>query len=119
MKLPTPEVVKQCGVHAEQRRLAGGIHRALLCGQQARDSAEQGGLAGAIPSDDADNVAVVDHKRDAADRVDFPDRDPALPPDQPHQRGRRGALVAARAIDAVDHVEIVDHDGRVSHGATH
>ena len=64
----------------------------------------------------ADHVAVVDHERDAADGVDFPDGDPALPLDQAHQRGGRGSLVTARAVDAVDHVQVVDHDGRVSHG---
>jgi hypothetical protein len=113
------EVVEQCGVHAEQRRLAGGVHGAPLRGKKPGDGAQQRGLAGTVPADDAHHVAVVDDERDAADGVDFPDRDPALPPDQPHQRGGRGPLVTACAVHAVDHVQVVDHDGRISHGATH
>jgi len=110
------EVVEQRGVHAQQRRLARGVNGAALRGEQSGDGAQQRGLARPVPADDSDHVAVVDHERDAADRVDFPDGDPALPPDQPHQRRRGGSLVAARAVDAVDHVQVVDHDGRISHG---
>jgi hypothetical protein len=115
----TGEVVEQRGVHAEQGRLARGIHRAALSGQEPGDGAKQGGLTRPVPADYADHVTVIDDERDAADRVNFPDGDPALPPDQTHQGRGRGPLVTARAVDAVDHVQVVDHDGRVSHGATH
>jgi len=110
------EVVEQRGVHAEQRRLAGGVHGALLRGQEPGDGTEQRGLAGTVPADHADHVTVVDDERDAPDRVDFPDRDAALPPDQAHQGRGSGPLVATRAVDTVDHVQVVDHDGRISHG---
>jgi len=113
------EVVEQRGVHAEQCRLAGGVHRAALRGQEPGDGTQQRGLARPVPPDDAYHVAVVDHERDAADRVDFPDGDPALPPEQAHEGRGRGPLVTARAVDAVDHVQVIDHDGRVSHGDTH
>ena len=111
------EVVKQRGVHAQQGRLARGVDGALLGREQAGDGPEQGGLAGAVPADDPDHVAVADHEGDAADGVDFPDGDPALPLDQAHQRRGGGALVAAGPVNAVNHVQVVDHDGRVSHGA--
>jgi PAS domain S-box-containing protein len=39
------EVVEQRGVHAEQRRLAGGVHRALLRGQEPGNGTQQRGLA--------------------------------------------------------------------------
>jgi PAS domain S-box-containing protein len=39
------EVVEQRGVHAEQRRLAGGVHRAALRGKKPGDGAQQRGLA--------------------------------------------------------------------------
>ena len=42
---------------------------------------------------------------------------PSLALDQPHQRRGGGALVAAGPVNAVNHVQVVDHDGRVSHGA--
>src|SRR6185437_4422963 len=45
------------------------------------------------------------------DRVHLADRRAALALDHPHERGRRGALVAARAVDAVDHVQVVDDHG--------
>jgi hypothetical protein len=109
------EVVKQRGIHPEQRRLAGGINGAALGRKQPGDGAQQGGLARPVPSDHAHHVTVIDDERDAADRVDFPDGHPALPPDQAHQRRGGGSLVAARAVNAVDHMQVVDHDGRVSH----
>jgi PAS domain S-box-containing protein len=111
------EVVEQGGVDAQQRRLARGVDGALLGREQPGDGAEQGRLAGAVPADDPDHVAVAGDEGDAADRVDLPDGDPALPLDQAHQRRGGGALVAACAVNAVDHVQVIDHDGRVSHGA--
>jgi hypothetical protein len=111
------EVVEQGGVHAQQRRLARSVDGPLLGREQAGDGPQQGGLAGAVPADDADHVAVVDHEGDAADGVDLTDGDPALPLDQAHQRRGGGALVAAGPVNAVNHVQVVDHDGRVSHGA--
>jgi hypothetical protein len=113
------EVIEQRGVNAEQRRLAGCVDRALLSGQEAGDGAQQRGLARTVPADDTDHVTVVNDERDAADGVDFPDRDAALPLYQAHHGRGRGPLVAPRAVDAVNHVKVVDHDGRVSHGATH
>ena len=111
------EVVEQGGVHAEQRRLARGVDSALLGREQPGDGAQQGRLARPVPADDADHVAVAGDEGDAADGVDLPDGDPALPLDQAHQRRGGGALVTASAVHAVDHVQVIDHDGRVSHGA--
>ena len=106
------QVVEQRGVDAEQRGLPAGVDAALLGREQAGDRLQQRRLARAVPADDAHRVAVVDHERDAPDRVHLADRRAALPLDHPHEHGRRGALVAARAVDAVDHVQVVDDHGR-------
>ena len=108
------QVVEQRGVDAEQGGLPAGVDAALLGREQAGDRLQQRRLARAVPADDAHGVAVVDHERDAPDRVHLADRRAALALDHPHQRGRRGALVAARAVHAVDHVQVIDDDGGLS-----
>ena len=108
------QVVEQRGVDAEQGGLPAGVDAALLGREQPGDRLQQRRLARAVPADDADGVAVVDHERDAPDRVHLANRRAALALDHPHQRGRRGALVAARAVDAVDHVQVVDDHGGLS-----
>src|SRR5262249_51074327 len=103
-----------------------GVDAALLGREQAGDGLQQGGLTRAVPADDADGVTVVGHEGDTPDRVHLADRRAALAFDHPHERGRRRALVAARAVAAVDHVQVVDdHDGHstvdygpASHGRT-
>jgi hypothetical protein len=79
------EIVEQRGVHSEQRRLTGCVHRAALGGKKPCDGTQQRGLSRPVPADDADHVTVIDDERDTADRVNFPDRDPALALDQAHQ----------------------------------
>ena len=112
------QVVEQRGVDPEQGRLPAGVDAALLGRQQAGDRLQQRRLARSVPADDPDRVAVVDHERDAPDRLHLADRGAALALEHPHQRGRRGALVAARPVHPVDDVQVVDDHGGISHGRT-
>ena len=63
---------------------AAGVDAALLGRKQSGYRLQQGRLARAVPADDPDRVAVVDHERDAPDRVHLADGRPALALHHPH-----------------------------------
>src|ERR1700753_3023109 len=110
------QVVQQGGVDAEQGGLAGGVDRAALGRQQARDLPQQVRLAGAVAADDPDRVAAVGHERNPADGVHLAQAGPVLAAEHAHQGRGRGAFVTARAVNAINDVQVVDdHHRLLSH----
>src|SRR5690606_9128175 len=61
----------------ERREAPGDPNRSRIGGVDARHDLEQGALAGAVAPDDAEELALVDIERDAAERLQVPILDSA------------------------------------------